>query len=70
MEKNKLQLTRVKVHGHLFDEFKVACVRTKFSLQKLTDRAMHLYLTSEEFRKQVHNHSNLNLEKNVAVNND
>jgi len=70
MEKNKLQLTSVKVHEHLFDEFKVACVRTKFSLQKLTDRAMHLYLTSEEFRKQVHNHSNLNLEKNVAVNND
>ena len=53
MEKNKLQLTSVKVHGHLFDEFKVACVRTKFSLQKLTDRAMHLYLTSEEFDEWV-----------------
>jgi hypothetical protein len=67
MEKNKLQLTSVKVHGHLFDEFKVMCVRTKFSLQKLTDRAMHLYLTDEEFRKQVHNHNNLNLEKKAAV---
>ena len=67
MEKNKLQLTSVKVHEHLFDEFKVMCVRTKFSLQKLTDRAMHLYLTSDEFRKQVHNHNNLNLEKNATV---
>ena len=71
MEKNKLQLTSVKVHEHLFDEFKVACVRTKFSLQKLTDRAMHLYLTNEDFRKQVHNHNSLNLEKSTtAVSND
>ena len=61
MEKNKLQLTSVKVHEHLFDEFKVACVRTKFSLQKLTDRAMHLYLTNEDFRKQIHTHSTLSL---------
>ena len=67
MEKNKLQLTSVKVHSHLFDEFKVMCVRTKFSLQKLTDRAMHLYLTDEEFRKQVHNHSSLNLEKKATI---
>ena len=35
MTKDKLQLTSVKVHRHLFDEFKVECVRTKFSLQKL-----------------------------------
>lgn len=67
MEKNKLQLTSVKVHDHLFDEFKVMCVRTKFSLQKLTDRAIHLYLTDEEFRKQVHNHNNLSLEKKTAI---
>ena len=70
MEKNKLQLTSVKVHEHLFDEFKVACVRTKFSLQKLTDRAMHLYLTNEDFRKQIHTHSTLSLTGSAApVNN-
>ena len=67
---NNQQLTSVKVDKEIFESFKIECVKTKFSLQKLTDRAMHLYLTSEEFRKQVHNHSNLNLEKNVAVNND
>ena len=61
-QKDKLQLTSVKVHKHLFDEFKVKCVRTKFSLQKLTDRSLHLYLTNEEFRKQVHNQTNLNLD--------
>ena len=61
MATNKQQLTSVKVDGQLFDEFKVLCVRTKFSLQKLTDRCMHLYVTDEEFRKQLHNHLNKSL---------
>ena len=62
MQKDKLQLTSVKVHRHLFDEFKVECVRTKFSFQKLADRALCLYLTDEEFRKQVHSKTNLTLD--------
>jgi hypothetical protein len=63
MDNKKLQLTSVKVHRHLFDEFKVECVRTKFSLQKLADRALYLYLTNDEFKKQVHNQTTLNLDK-------
>ena len=59
MEKNKL--TSVKVNEELFEEFKVLCVRTKFSLQKLVDRSIHLYLTNEDFKKQLHNHTNLAL---------
>jgi hypothetical protein len=55
----KLTLTSVKVHGDLFDEFKVASIKNKFNLQKLTNRAMHLYLSDEEFRKQLHNHTDL-----------
>jgi hypothetical protein len=55
MEKEKLILTSVKVHNQIFEDFKVFCVRTKFSLQKLTDRSMYLYLTNEDFRKQLHN---------------
>lgn len=62
MTKDKLQLTSVKVHRHLFDEFKVECVRTKFSFQKLADRALCLYLKDEDFRKQVHNQTNLTLD--------
>ena len=61
MATHKQQLTSVKVDGELFDEFKVLCVRTKFSLQKLTDRCMHLYVTDEEFRKTIHNHLNTSL---------
>jgi hypothetical protein len=52
---NKMQLTSVKVPEDLFEQFKIACVRYKFSVQKLTERSMFLYLTDEEFRKQLHN---------------
>ena len=49
-------LTSVKVDPELFDQFKISCIKYKFSLQKLTDRAIHMYLTDETFRKQIHNH--------------
>ena len=63
MAKNSnLKLTSVKVHRHLFDQFKIECVKTKFSLQKLADRSLHLYLTDENFRKQIHNQTNLTLD--------
>jgi hypothetical protein len=52
---NKMQLTSVKVPEDLFEQFKIACVKYKFSVQKLTERSMYLYLTNEDFRKQVHN---------------
>jgi hypothetical protein len=54
---NKEQLTSVKVDKDLFDTFKLECVKRKFSLNKLVNRAMDLYLNSEEFRKQVTNHN-------------
>ena len=54
------QLTSVKVEKDLFNTFKVECVKRKFSLNKLVNRAMDLYLTSEEFRKQVTNYTNYN----------
>ncbi len=63
MTKNQLQLTSVKVHRELFEEFKIECVKTKFSFQKLSDRAIYLYLTNEEFRKTIHNQTNLQLNK-------
>lgn len=57
------QLTSVKINKTLFEQFKVECIKRKFSFQKLSERAIHLYLTEEEFRKQVHNHIDLSLEK-------
>ena len=55
MAKSNMQLTSVKIPEDLFEQFKIACVRHKFSVQKLTERSMFLYLTNEEFRKQLHN---------------
>ena len=60
MDKKDMTLTSVKVQSDLFEDFKMSCVKHKFSLQKLVDRAVHLYLTDEEFRKSIHNHNNLN----------
>ena len=57
----KKTLTSVKVQDDLFEEFKVSCVRHKFSFQKLSDRTIHLFLKDEEFRKKIMNHNNLEL---------
>ena len=51
----KQQLTSVKVPEDLFEEFKISCVKHKFSIQKLTERCMYLYLTDEKFRIDIHN---------------
>ena len=48
------KLTSVKVEQELFQEFKEECIRHKFSLQKLVDRAIFLYLTEEEFKSLYH----------------
>ena len=57
----KMTLTSVKVKSDLFEDFKIECVRRKFSFQKLADRALFLYLTDEDFRKKVHSHNNLEI---------
>ena len=55
MAKSNMQLTSVKIPEDLFEQFKIACVKYKFSVQKLTERCMFMYLTDEEFRKNIHN---------------
>jgi len=52
---SKMQLTSVKIPEDLFEQFKIACVKYKFSVQKLTERSMYLYLTDEDYRKMIHN---------------
>ena len=62
MSNNKdMTLTSVKVQSDLFENFKIECVKRKFSFQKLSDRAIFLYLTNEEFRKQITNQVNIEL---------
>jgi hypothetical protein len=59
--KRPMTLTSVKVQADLFENFKIECVRRKFSFQKLSDRAIFLYLTDENFRKQITNQINIEL---------
>jgi hypothetical protein len=59
--KKELTLTSVKINSKLWDEFRISCVRHKFSLQKLADRTIHLYISNDEFRKMIHNHHNLDI---------
>jgi hypothetical protein len=54
-----LKLTSVKVADNLFQDFKISSIRHKFNLQKLVNRSVHLYLNDEEFRKKLHNHTDL-----------
>ena len=63
MSKRDMTLTSVKLQSDLFEDFKVECVRRKFSFQKLADRSIHLYLTDEDFRRRIHNHLNLEVHK-------
>ncbi len=60
-QSKKMTLTSVKVQSQLFENFKVECVRRKFSFQKLADRSLFLYLTNEDFRKQITNQTNIEL---------
>ena len=49
MANKNLKLTSVKIIDHLFEDFKVS------------NRAVHLYLTDEDFRKKLHNHTDLTI---------
>ena len=50
-----LILTSVKIQSDLFENFKIECVKRKFSFQKLSDRSIYLYLTDEDFRRKITN---------------
>ena len=59
--KKDMTLTSVKVKSDLFENFKIECVKRKFSFQKLADRSIYLYLTDDEFRRKINTHTNLDL---------
>ena len=63
MANKEMTLTSVKVQSGLFEDFKIECVKRKFSFQKLADRSLFLYLTDEDFRKKINSQVNIELEK-------
>ncbi len=63
MANKDMTLTSVKVQSDLFENFKIECVKRKFSFQKLADRAIYLYLTDDDFRKQINNQTSLEIKE-------
>ena len=50
------KLTSVKIDEDLWDNFRIECIKRKFSFQKLSERAVDLYMKNEEFRRTITNH--------------
>ena len=47
------KLTSVKILKNLYNSFKLATVNTKMTLQKLTNRSVHLYMNDKEYRDKI-----------------
>jgi len=50
---NNTKLTSVKILQELYSRFKTATVNTKMTLQKLTNRSIHLYMIDEEYKNRI-----------------
>lgn len=61
MRETKLKLTSVKVYKPLYHKFKVQAMDEEFTLQKLVNRAMDLYMQDTTFRDRIFEHTNLAL---------
>ena len=55
MVKKEKQLTSVKVDKEMFHTFRIECLKNKFSLQKLVERGVYLYLNDAEFKRMLTN---------------
>ena len=55
------KLTSVKILKILYEDFRVKTVNTNMNLQKLTNRAIDMYLTDEQFRNNLEIHDDLTI---------
>ena len=54
-----LKLTTVKLLDNLYKKFKISNLDDSFTLQKLVNRSMDLYVHNENFRKEINEWNNL-----------
>lgn len=59
MPKYQTKLTSVIVIDDIYDRFKIKSVDARINFQKLVNRALDLYISKEDFRKQIDNHNEL-----------
>ena len=50
-----IKLTSVKVLESIYKRFKIHTVNSNMTLKKITNRAINLYLTNDEFRETLDN---------------
>ena len=53
------KLTTVKVIDELYRKFKEKSISEEFSLQKLVNRSLHLFVYDDEFKEKVLKNSDL-----------
>ena len=53
------KLTSVKILEDLYKKFKLKALSDEFTLQKLVNRSMDLYVHNENFRKEINEWNNL-----------
>ena len=54
-----LKLTSVKLLDNLYKKFKISNLDDNFTLQKLINRSMDLYVHDKRFRNQISEYKNL-----------
>ena len=54
-----LKLTSVKLLDNLYRKFKISNLDDNFTLQKLINRSMDLYVNDNNFRSQINEYKNL-----------
>ena len=59
MENTKL--TSVKILKILYEDFRVKTINSNMNLQKLTNRAIDMYLTDKDFRDDLETHEELTI---------
>ena len=48
------KLTSVKIISELYSKFKVEAMKNEFTLQKLVNRSIDLYVEDDDFRNKMH----------------
>jgi len=54
-----LKLTSVKLLDNLYKKFKISNLDDNFTLQKLINRSMDLYINDNDFRSRINEYKNL-----------
>ncbi len=55
------KLTSVKILKILYEDFRVKTINSNMNLQKLTNRAIDMYLTDKTFRNNLETHEELTI---------